>query len=113
MIYYLFLHAIELALKSYLRQVQAVALKELRGRAFGHDIFGSFTQVTLQAGVFDRQVANLTAAAVSAEPLAALQRFTHSFTASVSGKSAEHAALHRAYRLFAEFSLRAITLPVF
>ena len=37
-IYYIFLHAIELALKSYLRQVKAVTLKELRGRAFGHDI---------------------------------------------------------------------------
>ena len=37
-VYYLLLHAIELALKGYLRQVNAVTMKELRGRKYGHNI---------------------------------------------------------------------------
>ncbi len=37
-VYYLFLHAIELVLKAYLRQMELATLKELRSRKYGHDI---------------------------------------------------------------------------
>lgn len=36
-VYYLFLHAIELVLKAYLRQMEAATMKELR-KKYGHDI---------------------------------------------------------------------------
>ena len=37
-VYYLFLHAIELVLKAYLRQMEVATLKELRSKKYGHDI---------------------------------------------------------------------------
>ena len=37
-IYYNFLHGVELGLKSYLLQVEAVTLRDLRSRKFGHDL---------------------------------------------------------------------------
>lgn len=52
-VYYFFLHAIELALKSYLRQVEAVTLKELRGWEFGHDI-SRLIDVALENGICDQ-----------------------------------------------------------
>lgn len=37
-VYYNFLHGVELGLKSYLRHVDAVPLKELRSRPYGHNL---------------------------------------------------------------------------
>ena len=37
-IYYNFLHGVELGLKSYLRHTDAVPLRRLRSRSFGHDL---------------------------------------------------------------------------
>ena len=37
-IYYNFLHGVELGLKSYLRHIDAIPLKKLRSRSYGHDL---------------------------------------------------------------------------
>ena len=49
-IYYNFLHAIELALKAYLRQVEAMPLKKRRSRAFGHNI-ARLLKVAIEEGI--------------------------------------------------------------
>ena len=37
-IHYNFLHGVELGLKSYLRHVDAISLRNFRGRSYGHDL---------------------------------------------------------------------------
>ena len=49
-IYYNFLHAIELLLKAYLRQVDAVPLKELRNQPYRHNI-SKLLEVSIEKGI--------------------------------------------------------------